>query len=413
MIFRVALLFAWKAAAHDSCPTKALSLVQTKKEVSKMHALEGEGLLSKTGDLAVVATRSSKAWVDNLVVQHSSRSAQLQDAHEKATKGLQATREKERNLLAKSQTTPAPNLTAHHENSSAHYREKLLDANATQCRECGNAEEALVAATHAALMAHAEAQKAAAVLGLAAKNYATASQGFGAANKEYTQVVGSMCPITLSYSAAEPAFDVIASAAQDLKQKALIAQQHKAWEMANKTIVDAAQAQYDAAAARANAAEQPIAAKEASKAAACTSIVTHAGPIVKVVYSAGNVPTHHNTGLIDVKPGVSYTVSFEILRNDLQSWSEYVSDVIVDGQSLGKCNPDGGDYDCTFFRCPFTGKVVTPKASQIAVNIKIVGHSRDCDCDTTTWDCSSEQLRVPGRTPVTAVGRFTLTPIQA
>jgi len=347
MIFRVALLFAWKAAAHDSCPTKALSLVQTKKEVSKMHTLEGEGLLSKTGDLAVVATRSSKAWVDNLFVQHSSRSAQLQDAHEKATNSLQATREKEMNLLAKSQTTPAPNLTAHHENSSAHYREKLLDANATQCRECGNAEEALVAATMAALTAHTAAQTAAALLKQALLNYATA------------------------------------------------------------------QSQYDAAAARANAAEQPIAANEAIKAAACASIVTHAGPIVKVVYSAGTGAKHHNTGLIDVKPGVSYTVSFEILRNDLQSSSEYVSDVIVDGQSLGMCNPDGGDYDCTFFRCPFTGKVVTPKTSQIAVNIKIVGHSKDCDCDTTTWDCSGEKLRVPGRTPMTAVGRFTLTPIQA
>jgi len=318
-------------------------MVQTKKAVSKMHMLEGKGLLHNTGDLTVVATQSSEAGAHKLYVQHASRSAQFQRANEKATQVLQAMKNNEKNLLAQK----ASNVTAHHENSSAHYREKLLDANATQCRECGNAEEALVAATMEALTAHTAAQTAAALLKQALLNYATA------------------------------------------------------------------QSQYDAAAARANAAEQPIAAKEASKAAACTSIVTHAGPIVKVVYSAGNVPTHHNTGLIDVKPGVSYTVSFEILRNDLQSWSEYVSDVIVDGQSLGMCNPDGGDYDCTFFRCPFTGKVVTPKTSQIAVNIKIVGHSRDCDCDTTTWDCSSEQLRVPGRTPVTAVGRFTLTPIQA
>ena len=153
---------------------------------------------------------------------------------------------------------------------------RSLDANATHCRECGNAEEALVAATHAALMAHAEAQKAAAVLGLAAKNYATASQGFGAANKEYTRVVNQMCPITLIYDAAESAFDSIASAAQDLKQKALKAQQHKAWEMANKTVMDTAQAQYDAAAAKATAAEQPIAAKKATAAAACASIVASA-----------------------------------------------------------------------------------------------------------------------------------------
>ena len=273
MIFHIALLFAWEATAHDSCPTKALSLVQTKKEVSKMHASEGEGLLSKAGDLAVVTTQSSEALADNLFAQHSARSAQLQRAHKKATQGLQAMREKERNLFAQSETTPVPNLTAHHANSSAHYEQKLLDANATQCRACGNAEEALITATGAALTAHTTAQTAAAFLSLATKNYAIAALGFGDADNEYTQVANQLCPITLIYNAAESAFDSIASAAQDLKQKALIAQQHKAWEMANKTVMDTAQAQYDDAAAKATAAEQPIAAKKATAAAACASIV--------------------------------------------------------------------------------------------------------------------------------------------
>jgi len=265
----MALLFAWKAAAHDGCPTKALSMVQTRKAVSKTHVSEGGGLLHK-----------AEAWAHSLFVQHSSRSAQFQYANETAAQVLQAVRDKEKTLLLEIKTlnvtSPAPNLTAHHENRSSHYRQKFLDANATQCRACGNAEEALITATGAALTAHTTAQTAAAFLSLATKNYAIAALGFGDADNEYTQVANQLCPITLIYNAAESAFDSIASAAQDLKQKALIAQQHKAWEMANKTVMDTAQAQYDAAAAKATAAEQPIAAKKATAAAACASIVASA-----------------------------------------------------------------------------------------------------------------------------------------
>jgi len=287
MMFHLALLFAWKAAARDSCHTKALSMVQTKKAVSKMHMLEGKGLLHNTEDLTVVATQSSEAGAHKLYVQHASRSAQFQRANEKATQVLQAMKDKENNLVAQrhaattpapnltanhAATTPAPNLTANHENRSAHFSQKVTDANATQCRECGNAEEALIAATRAALTAHTTAQAAAAFLSLAAKKYAMATQGFNAANDEYTRVLNQMSPITLTYTAAESAFDSLAIAVQDLKQKALIAQQHKAWETANKTVVDTARSQYDAAAARATAAERPIPAKEATAAAACASI---------------------------------------------------------------------------------------------------------------------------------------------
>jgi hypothetical protein len=37
------------------------------------------------------------------------------------------------------------------------------------------------------------------------------------------------------------------------------------------------------------------------------------------------------------------------------------------------------------------------------------GHSCDCDCDKATWQCSA-QSTVAGRTAMTAVARFTLTP---
>ena len=52
---------------------------------------------------------------------------------------------------------------------------------------------------------------------------------------------------------------------------------------------------------------------------------------------------------------------------------------------------------------------ILTQTGNIAVVMDFVGHSRDCDCDEQTWDCSRENT-VGGRTPVTAVGRFTLTP---
>ena len=99
-----------------------------------------------------------------------------------------------------------------------------------------------------------------------------------------------------------------------------------------------------------------------------------------------------------------------MLRNDLASSSEHVMGVTLNGRSMGgKCNPNGGDYDCTFFRCPYSPMKVTSSSGSIQANIRLTGHSKDCDCDESTWQCSKEGT-VPGRTPVTAAGRFTLTP---
>jgi hypothetical protein len=133
--------------------------------------------------------------------------------------------------------------------------------------------------------------------------------------------------------------------------------------------------------------------------------------VVKVVYTEGTTPQGDNTGTIDVTPHQKYAIKFEILRNDLGDASEYVTDVLVDGASLGSCHPDGGDHDCTFFTCSFSDAEITPTTNSIDVNVKLTGHSWDCDCDTASWECSKENT-VSGRTPVTAVGRFTLTPLQ-
>ena len=71
------------------------------------------------------------------------------------------------------------------------------------------------------------------------------------------------------------------------------------------------------------------------------------------------------------------------MRNDLGQASEYVKSIAVGGTNMGACRPDGGDYDCTFFQCPFdTTTVVTASASgTVPVAMVFTGHSRDCDCD--------------------------------
>ena len=75
-----------------------------------------------------------------------------------------------------------------------------------------------------------------------------------------------------------------------------------------------------------------------------------------MIYSSGTDPSakQYNRGTITVQPGIWYTVNVEILRNDLDSSDEKVQDITLDGRSIGECNPDGGDYDCTFFNCPIT-----------------------------------------------------------
>lgn len=103
----------------------------------------------------------------------------------------------------------------------------------------------------------------------------------------------------------------------------------------------------------------------------------------------------------------------EVLRNDLGGDDEKVSDIKFDGVSIGSCNPDGGDYDCTFYNCQsaLTETTYTPASSTINVELVYTGHSHDCDCDVSSWECSEENT-VAGRAAMTAVARITLTPQQ-
>jgi len=99
----------------------------------------------------------------------------------------------------------------------------------------------------------------------------------------------------------------------------------------------------------------------------------------------------------------------EVLRNDLGSSNEKVSSIKIGGVELGECNPDGGDYDCTFYDCGKTHSF-TATSSELEVEMTFTSHSWDCDCDKATWQCSRQET-VSGRTAVEAVARFTLTEV--
>ena len=82
----------------------------------------------------------------------------------------------------------------------------------------------------------------------------------------------------------------------------------------------------------------------------------------------------------------------EVLRNDLGSADEKVSSIKLNGTPIGSCNPDGGDYDCTFYNCPsgsLTKTTYTPTGTTINVELVYTGHSHDSciDCLLVTEAC--------------------------
>ena len=144
-----------------------------------------------------------------------------------------------------------------------------------------------------------------------------------------------------------------------------------------------------------------------------------AQPVVVMVYSEGETAQANQTGTATVVDGVTYDIKTEILRNNLGGADEKVTRILVNGVELDGsnpgCNPDGGNYDCTFFDCS-SGSTppLTATSTEMVFRLAYEGHSRGCDCNKTTWEsgdtsCSKEDT-VAGRTPMTAVARFTLTP---
>jgi len=136
----------------------------------------------------------------------------------------------------------------------------------------------LIDAINEALKLHEEAEIAEELQSEVEENHVLAVEDFNTANNEYTQAVSEFCPIELEADAEEAAFDDIVAAAKHLKEKAKLAEEKKALADANKTLVDEAKSQYDTAAAAAEEAELPMAAKKAAEEAACKNILKKKKP---------------------------------------------------------------------------------------------------------------------------------------
>jgi len=124
------------------------------------------------------------------------------------------------------------------------------------------------------------------------------------------------------------------------------------------------------------------------------------------------------SGSISVDPATTYSVSVDILRNDLGQASEYVSSVVINGISSGHCMPSGLDYDCTFHRCEFGIADVNAPSGVVEVSATFQGHSWDCDCDIDSWQCFAENTDATAAQPwvltqgFTGVMKVTLTPLR-
>ena len=110
---------------------------------------------------------------------------------------------------------------------------------------------------------------------------------------------------------------------------------------------------------------------------------------------AGSTSTYST--VIDVYPDVQYAIGVHVLQNGLADADGKVN-VIVEGDSIGECNPDGNNNDCTFYDCSsqLRSRVYSSPSGKISVDLQYSGNSAAyCSCDTTSWVCSSGIERTP------------------
>ena len=143
--------------------------------------------------------------------------------------------------------------------------------------------------------------------------------------------------------------------------------------------------------------------------------------IQKVIYEEGTDAFSRPqiySDIIEATPHMNYDIQIEVLLNDLGEVDEKISDISVNGISIGECNPNCGDmtarecdYACTFYDCTphLTHTIVSSGSGTFNVKLQYEEHSRDCDCDKSTWQCQKENTGT-GLSPMVAVARITLTP---
>ena len=74
-----------------------------------------------------------------------------------------------------------------------------------------------------------------------------------------------------------------------------------------------------------------------------------------------------------------------------------------------ECNPPGDDYDCTFHDGCYSDRIMTFNTSVVSAEYRLIGNSRDCDCNLDTFQCFREDTTT-GNVGVVAMAKYTLTP---
>ena len=103
-------------------------------------------------------------------------------------------------------------------------------------------------------------------------------------------------------------------------------------------------------------------------------------------------------GTLTVVPNQEYLVKIEAMSSDMDSSSEYISSITMNGNNFGSCY--AGKHDCTFYDCsiPKNGHSLHPTTIQSTsanIDIKLTYTSQVnlklCYCNTTAGTCSKHQ----------------------
>ena len=79
--------------------------------------------------------------------------------------------------------------------------------------------------------------------------------------------------------------------------------------------------------------------------------------VQRIVWSSTRVgPRLYQT--LYTAPNKWFRLKVVVMRTDTNYRDEKVSDIKINGRSIGGCNPDGEDYECTFYDCSLNENVL-------------------------------------------------------
>lgn len=99
------------------------------------------------------------------------------------------------------------------------------------------------------------------------------------------------------------------------------------------------------------------------------------------------------TETFTLNQNTTYNVKIEVLKSDMESDGEKLTQIKVNGIPWGSCNPPTGtsDFDCTYHQCFEILPVTTGWDGKLTVEVNSDGMTNDCLCNDTNFDdCSTE-----------------------